>query len=150
MIVIAMVSAAIFGIYQVKVSNEIKALQSYGRICVYADSDLEKSYGCSDYPKVEFSFCSTAEVLSPFFPDKDYDSLVRNDYRGRVSASFNGTDGKTCTDPAFPNLFILSGNIDFRVGVYELMYSEYLSLTGDDWQEGGDNGIDYVDVQILR
>jgi hypothetical protein len=150
MIVIAIVSAAIFGIYQVNVSNEIKALQSYGRICVYPDSELTKSYGCADYPKVEFSFCSTAEVLDPFFPDKDYRNLVRNDYYGRVSASLNGTDGKNCTDPSFPNLFMFSGDIDFRVGVYELMYAEYSTLTGDDYQEDGATDIHYVDVKILK
>jgi hypothetical protein len=149
MVVIAIVSAAIFGIYQVKVSNEIKALQSYGRICVYADSELTKSYGCSDYPTVEYSFCSPAEVLRPFFGD-NYESVVRNDYSGRVAASLNGTDGKNCTDPSYPNLFILSGDIDFRVGVYEVFYSEYLSLTGDDWQEDSKNGINYVDVKILK
>lgn len=150
MVVIAIVSAAIFGIYQINASNEIKALQSYGRICVYPDSKLTKSYGCADYPKVEFNFCSTAEVLSPFFPDKEYKALVRNDYYGRVSASLNGTDGKTCTDPSFPNLFMFSGDVDFRVGTYELMYSEYLSLTGDDWQKDGNNGIHYVDVKIQK
>jgi hypothetical protein len=150
MIVIALVSAGIFGIHKVNVSREMNALNSYGRICVYADENLTQSYGCTDYPVIDYAFCSPAKVLNPFLPDEDYINLVRNDYQGKVLGALYGADGKYCTKTSSPYLFRIEGTTDLRVGTYEILYTEYLTLTGDDYQQGGGGGSNYLDIKILK
>ncbi len=114
-------------------AKELKQLSQNGQVCVYSDLEHTQDYGCSTYPNVAFGYCTTAKVLAPFWPDRDFESLMlegSNDV-GRIQGTVGGKPGDICSDPSYPNFFPYRWKTDFGVGTYKLLAVEYEDLESD-------------------
>jgi hypothetical protein len=123
-------------VFQINESNkakELKQLNASGQVCVYSDVERTQEFGCSNYPNVEFGYCTTAKVLAPFWPDRNNESLLLEGANelGRWQGIVGGKPGDICSDPEYPNFFSYRWKTDFRVGTYQLLSVEYLDLESD-------------------
>ncbi len=149
MISVAMIGGLVFGYNQISNAREISALKINGQICIYGDEEKTKNFGCADYPNFDASFCSISKVLNPFILGTGGADLIENHYGGRVKGNPGGGSDDGCTKPEHPNEFTYEGKVNFGIGVYEILESEYLTLTGDDWQEGG-GGTKYMEISLKK
>jgi len=145
-LLIIIITVTGFGIHQINLSKEMAALRSTGQVCVYGDETKAKNFGCSHYPKLKFDFCTTAEVIRPYWSDgKNYPTFFST--TGDTSGRITGVHGEGCYDP-LPTAFTYDGEINFRAGSYQLNSLKY-AITDLETSLGG-AGAFYVEVTIAK
>jgi hypothetical protein len=131
-------------------AKEMRLLNTSGQICVTGEGESSVDFGCTEYPVGEIYFCSSAKVLNPFWPNRDYETVAiqGTNSLGRIAGVPGGTFGKSCTNSSSPNLFVYKWESDFRVGTYEMSSVEYGTLEGDTYIGGGDGFV--VEISIKK
>jgi hypothetical protein len=157
--IVSVVSACVLlvmsGIY-INESNKAKEmllLNTSGQICVTGDSEPSVDFGCTNYPVGEIYFCSSAKVLRPFWPSRNYEDvpIQGTNFNGRIAGIPGGEVGRSCTNPSNPNLFAYRWKSDFRVGTYEMLSTEYRNLEGDSFiSNGSGSGGFIVEISIKK
>ena len=133
-------------------AKEMLLLNASGQICVTSNDSYEVDFGCTKYQTAEILFCSNAKALRPFWTHNNEDVPLQGaNSNGRIASSTGSVNGRSCLEPASPNIFLYKFATDLRVGTYEILSVEYKDVEGDTYVSDGTGGGDFtVEISIKK
>jgi hypothetical protein len=122
--------------HSINLSKQRRLLNASGQVCVYLVNN-QTSLGCADYPKVDFSFCSTAVSMEIEYAKSNYESIF--DFEGTQPKRFDGNIINSC-NKGYPYSYQVYTLTNRTLGEYDLVDWDFTvpaSQSGDLTSGGG-------------
>lgn len=116
-----------------KKNAEIEILKESGQVCVSLDYGETFTYGCDDYPIVDFEWCATYEFALPYWDDEAFGKY--RDLTNLNNGIMTGIRDPDCSEE-FPFAYrVVDKTIGLSKGDYLIHILVYGDASGTKWLE---------------